>query len=564
MSFYDDASLVVIPSGYKTSKVYAEKPTDGSGDLAFTRTGDTATRVNSAGLIEKVRTNLVLQSNTFSTTWVNSDSNETSGQAGYDGTNNAWRLTTTISGGFIYQSVAINGLTTFSIYAKAGTQNGIILYSAHVAQGINFNLSTGVVGAAFVAAPSGSLIESIGNGWYRCSITVSSSSTNVFRIYVSDGSNTSLGNVLIQNAQVEAGDVATAYIPTTTAAVSVGPVANVPRLDYLGSSCPRLLLEGQRSNLVTFSEQLNNAAWISAGGTVTSNTATSPDGYQNADTLTGARYQTGFASNQYTVSCFAKKVDGDGLFVLRLDVPTSFSAQFNLNNGTIVSTSAGYTSTITNYGNGWYRCTLTTPVSTTISNFVLVSASVSAASTYVWGAQCEVGAYATSYIPTLAASATRGADAASKTGISSLIGQTEGVAFIDFVWNGLTGVGSYPRIIELATDSNNIIQLYSIAGTTTWGWDIINGGVVQFTGSSTMALGRNKIAVGYKLNDMVIYKNGTLVASDATCTVPATSALGVTGIFNGTAGAQLAASVNQVLLFKTRLTNAEMAELTTI
>jgi len=38
-SFYDDASLVVIPSGYKTSKVYAEKPTDGSGDLTFTRLG---------------------------------------------------------------------------------------------------------------------------------------------------------------------------------------------------------------------------------------------------------------------------------------------------------------------------------------------------------------------------------------------------------------------------------------------------------------------------------------------------------------------------------------------
>jgi hypothetical protein len=138
------------------------------------------------------------------------------------------------------------------------------------------------------------------------------------------------------------------------------------------------------------------------------------------------------------------------------------------------------------------------------------------------------------------------------------------VAFIDFVWNGLTGVGSYPRIIELATDSNNIIQLYSISGTTSWGWDIYNGGTVQFTGSSTMALGRNKIAIGYKLNDMVVYKNGALVASDTSCTVPATSALGVTGIFNGAGGAQLAASVNQALLFKTRLTNAELAELTTL
>jgi hypothetical protein len=60
MSFYDDASLVVIPSGFKTSKVYAEKPTDGSGDLSFTRTGDTATRVGPDGLIQKVRTNVLL------------------------------------------------------------------------------------------------------------------------------------------------------------------------------------------------------------------------------------------------------------------------------------------------------------------------------------------------------------------------------------------------------------------------------------------------------------------------------------------------------------------------
>jgi len=60
-SFYEDASLVVIPSGYKTSKIYAEKPTDGSGDLTFTRASG-ATRVASNGLIEKVRTNLVLQS----------------------------------------------------------------------------------------------------------------------------------------------------------------------------------------------------------------------------------------------------------------------------------------------------------------------------------------------------------------------------------------------------------------------------------------------------------------------------------------------------------------------
>lgn len=560
--FYDLASLVVIPSGYKASTIYAQKPLTTDGQLSFTR-ASTTTRVNSAGLIEKVRTNLVLQSNTFSTTWVNSDSNETSGQAGYDGTNNAWLLTTTLSGGYVFQSVAINGLTTFSIYAKAGTQNGIILYSAHVAQGINFNLSTGVVGAAFVAAPSGSRIQSIGNGWYRCSITVSSSSTNTFRIYVSDGSNPSLGNVLIQNSQAEAGDIATDYIPTTTAAVTVGPVANVPRLDYLGSTCPRLLLEPQRSNLVTNSERFTS--WISAGGTVTSNTAISPDGYQNADTLTGARYQSGFAINQYTVSCFAKKVDGDGLFVLRLDAPTLFSAQFNLNNGTIVSTSAGYTSTITNYGNGWYRCTLTTPVSTTIANFVLVSASASAASTYVWGAQCEVGAYATSYIPTLSASVTRVAESSSTASIPSLFGATEGSFFIELTHDGKNTNGAIPLFLRSSINGNSNRATYLQFTSNSVVLNVYNAGTAQAVISGgSYTTGQNlKIAFGYKANDFVLYVNGVQLGTDTSGAISTSLSFVDFGSYLlAQSTFQYDGIISQALLFKTRLTNAQLAELT--
>ena len=66
MSFFEDASLVLIPSAQKTSKVYSVKPTDGTGDLTFTRTADTATLVGPDGLIEKVRTNVLTYSNTFS------------------------------------------------------------------------------------------------------------------------------------------------------------------------------------------------------------------------------------------------------------------------------------------------------------------------------------------------------------------------------------------------------------------------------------------------------------------------------------------------------------------
>jgi hypothetical protein len=85
MSLFDDASLVYIPTGYKPTKNYSGKPSTGGADMTFSRASG-ATRVNSRGLVEKVRTNLLLQSNSFDTTWSIQTTTETSGQAGYDGT----------------------------------------------------------------------------------------------------------------------------------------------------------------------------------------------------------------------------------------------------------------------------------------------------------------------------------------------------------------------------------------------------------------------------------------------------------------------------------------------
>jgi hypothetical protein len=563
MSYYSDASLVMIPSGVKNGTVFSQKPLSSDGELTLTRTGDTATRVGSDGLIEKVRTNLVLQSETFSNAqWGKTASTITdNATTAPNGTTTADKLIAQIGGGGAVQhridqtTVSASGSNTFSVYAKKGEIEFIFLRNGLA--GAWFNLNDGSVsnvGAGLVASS-----VNAGDGWYRLIITKTSAVANeIVRINLSTGSGLSdfIGNntdgAFIWGAQYELNDIATPYIgPTLAAAVSVGPVANLPRLDYSGgATCGKLLLEGQRTNSLTYSEAFDNAAWGKVSATITANTTISPDGYQNADTFTtsggGARIlkTLSLGAGTYTASLYVKKLSGSG--DMRF---------FGIVDGGGVTQS--FTPT-----DEWQRFTGNFTATTGITEIQLRENGFTG-TLAIYGFQLELGSYSTSYIPTLGAAVTRVFDGAYKTGISSLIGQTEGVAFIDFVWNGLTGTGSYPRIMELWEDSSNYLQLYTVAGSAAVYWEIKNAGVVQFSGNTSMSLGNNKIAIGYKLNDMVIYKNGSLIASDATCTVPSTSALGVAGSYTG-AGAQLAASVNQTLLFPTRLTNAQLAELTTI
>jgi hypothetical protein len=199
--------------------------------------------------------------------------------------------------------------------------------------------------------------------------------------------------------------------------------SGVPRLDYQGSTCPKLLLEPQRTNIVTQSETFDNAAWTKYNSsTITANTVISPDGTQDADTLTvsttvySGLYQliSGAAGN-YVVSIFAKKGTKNWLYMF--DHSAAGQGWFNLDTGTIGSVNAGYTATITPYGNGWFRCTMYRNSGGTPGYFQIglsdadgVSTPTSTGTAYIWGAQCELGAYATSYIPTLGTSVTRVAD----------------------------------------------------------------------------------------------------------------------------------------------------------
>ena len=584
----NEASLVMIPSGYKSGKVYSQIPENGDGDLSFTRSNDTATRVNSEGLIEKVRTNLVLQSNTFNTTWSFGGAiSLTSGQSGYDGSSDAWLLTKTATGfANIIQSISHSGVHTFSVYAKQGTNTSMILRSLGGTDAYSyFDLSLGTITSNSNIIDSN--IESVGNGFYRCSITYNASSNTAIVIYPEyPFGGTNAGNIYIQDAQFEQGLVATDYIPTTTTAVSVGPVANVPRLDYTGGGCPKLLLEPQRTNLIGSSEYFNTSSvWtLNANIQIDDNQDVSPEGVVNASRIYndtgsdttifyGASINLGSAGT-YVLSTFAKK---GGLNWIRLrclgfDAGANNNCYFDLENG-VKGTNTFDNADIEDYGNGWYRIWVEFTSSTDlIGTCYIYSADAdedviipSGASNYisVFGAQLEEGSYPTSYIPTYGAASTRGADACSKTGISSLIGQTEGTLFLDFVLDSVDGGNDFRLDITEGTSIDNEIF---IGMTNGYLRAVIkaSASVVYDSGNISATVGtRYKMAMAYANNDVALYINGTQEDTSSSATIPNTDEITI-GNRTDSKAMVVKESVNQALLFPTRLSNTQLAELTTL
>jgi len=349
--------------------------------------------------------------------------------------------------------------------------------------------------------------------------------------------------------------------------------ANVPLIDHTGGGCPTILVQPQRTNVVLYSEQFNNAYWATYQATISENATASPDTNVTSDKLIDstsndihANYKGFVISSESTLSYFVKSAEYSRIALTNLS--DGGEAVFNLSTGTVVSTSSTWkNSTITALANGWFKISATTNgvsgskaigIQLVNNSGALSFAGTGSSGLYIWGAQLEAGSYATSYIPTTSASVTRNADVISKTGISDLIGQTEGTIFVDIDYTQNSG-SSILSIFNTAVSNsiffetfNNILYLTIIT----------SGALVCQIPFTTLTNQNYKIAVGYKLNDIVFYVNGNQAGVDTNATIPATNEINL-GFLTG-AFAQQKTNIKAAALWKTRLSNEKLAELTTI
>jgi hypothetical protein len=596
------ASLLVTPTLYKEGVLYPQIPTyNSNGDFSVTR-ATTATRVNAAGLVELVPYNLLTYSEIFTNSiWAKNFSTISANVAiAPNGTLTADKLIPNTTNNFHsvgYQFILNPTFTTttFSAYMKADGYNygNLLIVSGSGFSNfleVIFNLQNGTIentGRSVGGYVGTSSIESVGNGWYRCSVTVTNTILNTTHSvfittqptnnpnvsYAGDGTS----GILVWGAQFEMGALTT-YQATETR-------LNIPRLDYSLGSCPNILLEPQRTNLALRSEEFQNAYWVKANVSVTANSAASPSGIINADKIIPntsltfhsvvTPYNISVSGGSITASVYLK---ADGYNFAKLIIPRDaaytsyYRVIFNLSNGTIESsTGVNYvgTQSITSVGNGWYRCVVAVTNAATNNTHGLEIGSLSTgvdvsyigngtSGTLSWGAQLEAGAYATSYIPTTSASVTRNADVISRGNIftNGLITASGGTWFVD-IRNNIArtrdaqtffGVGDTSA---LTTNSLFLIPPAGAAGR----YLLLKAVSGSFTSLYTTLTDTAKIAIKWNGTTADVFVNGVKVVSATAFTTTNMQFLNSTGAGNPI-------NINSMALFPTPLTDGEMSMLT--
>jgi hypothetical protein len=515
--------------------------------------------------------NLLLQSQTFATTWVTSNTTLGSLITAPDGTTTAYPLTASAINGTLLQTfTATANAYTFSIYIQRVTGTG--------------NIDITVDGTTYAT-------QTTTGTWTRFNITTTPSAgskTAGIRLAVS-------GDVVnIWGAQLEQRSSVTAYTPTTTAAITnyipqlMTAPAGVARFecDPITRNSLGLWIEESRVNLFTYSSDFVNGGWAQSLVTISAPTIIAPDG-----TLTGVKFiptavstthyayrnvLSGIAnSTKYTTSIYVKKGEYDTFTINLNNIYNTFVASnitFNLTTGVIDFASGSVTATysMTPAGNGWYRCSVTDTTTSAVTSgsmrtyfYVTTNATYTGngySGIYIWGAQFEAGAFATSYIPTVASTVTRAADQASMTGtnFSSWYNQAQGSFFVAYNGGRDALQDGYGRVLSSGTTpaSNSFIS----SNGSTNSISSYNGSVstsLTVANADFWGVG-GKAAMSYSTTSTIISGNGF---SNTNNTLPTWSTKTV--ITLGIGGAQqINGHISKILYYPVALSSSNLVALT--
>lgn len=554
--------------------------------VTFTRSS-TATRYNSAGLLELVaanqprydfdpatvtRANLLIHSEDFTQSiWQKTNVSITANALqAPDGTITADLITATgTANPNVYQNTAYLGSETdytYTVHLRAGTVN-----NAAVQMFANGATPTGNITHSSISVLSGpGAVSGVGSTiinvtglsateWTRIRITGKGTATaGALACYIkpNPGSPTIGDSLYAWGAQLETGTAGNAYIRT-----GATPVGN--------ATLRGLLIEEQRTNLAQHSAAFDNAAWLTGlfgnhvKPTVTANTSVAPDGTLSGDQLTsthatastiGSSISAATPSQVYAVSCWIRAGTATQA---TLGLAWGLAGVYVSENITTVNLTSQYQR---------FTFTATCPaagvdqVQLTLSLGNRVSGGGIGTTLEVWGAQLETGAFATSYIPTTTASVTRAVDQASITGGSfSSIGfnPAQGTLFVETFG---TPIGSVAFGLFESGVFNNAVYMQRSGSNLQW--IAQTGGVTQaaLSGASIASV-PNKTAIGFALNDFAASVNNGSPTTDSLGTMP--TGINTVWIGGNNAGANSwNGHIRRLRYYPRRINNTQLQALT--
>ena len=325
--------------------------------------------------------------------------------------------------------------------------------------------------------------------------------------------------------------------------------SGTPRIDFKDDTKGALLLEPLRTNLVTYSEEFDNAYWSKSNVNISKHLSIkAPDGSYNANHIVdlggGSIVKNPIASITDTKSIYVRTVSGVGKLHM-----LNFSNESD---------------SLIDVDENWQRIEIPYNGQSFWERFYLCDfrALSTVSEILIWGAQLEQGSYATSYIPTSGSAVTRVAETCSQTPPSGVIGQTEGTVFFDVNISHVVGNEAIGTINSGGYANHATIQ--RIGNTIQFVRNSATQSGATIVTSSAITVGRYRLALAYKSGDTACFLNGTQVSTTQTQTFT-NGTLNLVKISGDAIGAlPFADTYNQSQLYNTRLSNAELASLTTI